>query len=108
MAKRGVETAIVSRPGVRTRLGDLTPGAVVGPLTGCIVWPRTSSENADRGVVIIDGYEVWAPAPITIDIKATDVINVRGEDWNIEGRPGDYRKNGVKLGLMLLLKRSGI
>lgn len=108
MAKRGNETVVISRAPTIDRLGDKVPGSVVGSLTSCIVWPRESTEDANRGVIILDGYTVWAPAPIAIEVRATDTVALRGKDWNIEGVPGDFRKNGRKLGLMLMLKRSGL
>lgn len=108
MAKRGRETCTVKRSPTKGRTGDVTPGAVVGDLTACIIWPRFSSEDSERGTRIIEGYTVFAPAPVAIEVRATDTITARGDDWNIDGAPGDWRsKNGRKIGLMVMLKRSG-
>jgi hypothetical protein len=82
------------------------PGAVVGDLTRCIVWPRSSTEDANRGRVGIDGYHIWAPDPQVVTPEATDVVEVRGETHNIEGRPGDWRnKRGKKKGLLFEVSR---
>ncbi len=66
-----------------------------------VVWPRTSTENADRGVVIIQGLNMKLPAgdPIT----AVDVVTARGEDWDVDGVPGVYINKAV----LVVLKKVG-
>lgn len=108
MPAKGTETVKVFRPGTRTRTGDATPETLAGTLTHCIILPRSTDETADRGTVIIEGYIVWAPAPVTFEVKATDEIEVRGKRWRIEGVPGDWRsKRGKPLGLMFTVQRLG-
>ncbi len=66
-----------------------------------VVWPRTSSEDADRGIIIIQGLNMKLPAgdPIT----AIDVVTARGEDWEVEGAPGVYLNKAV----IVVLKKVG-
>ncbi len=66
-----------------------------------VVWPRTSTENADRGVVIIQGLNMKLPAgdPIT----AFDLVTARGEDWDVDGVPGVYPNKAV----LVVLKKVG-
>lgn len=66
-----------------------------------VVWPRTSTEDADRGVIIIAGLNMKLPAgdPIT----ALDVVTARGEDWDVDGVPGVYLGKAV----LVVLKKVG-
>ena len=108
MPKQGTETVVVRRASTRNRNGDRVLGEVVGELTRCIIWPRSSTETANRGIVAIDGHNVWAPSPVTLDVRATDEVEVRGETYQIEGKPGDWRKpNGIEQGLLFQTKQYG-
>lgn len=66
-----------------------------------VVWPRTSTEDSDRGVVIIQGLNLKLPAgdPIT----AIDVVTARGKNWEVEGQPGEYLGKAV----LVVLKKVG-
>lgn len=106
MAAKGVEDVLVRRAPTQDRLGDPVPGEVVGILENCIVWPRSTSENADRGRVTIEGQNVWVPAPVSIVPKASDVVEIRGEMHNIDGAVGDWRKKtGKRKGLLFATTR---
>jgi hypothetical protein len=106
MAARGTESVVVKRPPTPSRLGDPTTGAVVGTLENCIVWPRSSTENADRGIVGMEGFHIWAPAPTAVVPDSSDVVEVRGATYNIEGTPGDWRtKRGRQKGLLFEVGR---
>ena len=106
MAAKGAEEVTVSEQGVRDRVGDSTPGAARGTVTNAIIWPRTSTEDAARGETIIDGLNIFLPAPVPFDVKGTDVVEARGSKWVLDGNPGDFRKkNGAKVGLILVVKR---
>lgn len=103
---QGTESVVIRRPDVPSRTGDPTPGMVVGTLERCIVWPRGSTEDADRGIVGIEGFHVWAPAPYAVTPEASDVVIVRGDVYNIEGTPGDWRsRRGKKRGLLFEVGR---
>lgn len=110
---KGSENVTVQRAG-KTRTGDVTPGVVVGMLRRCIVIPRASSERADRGIVSIEGFTVWAPMPqpktdwpADAELKSTDYIIVRGEEHQIEGSPSDWQKKGREVWLSFQTKRYG-
>lgn len=107
MPKKGKETVVVRRQATKDRYGNRVPGAVVGELKRCLVYPRASTENAERGTVAIDGQNVWAPVPIRIEVLATDEVEVRGELQSIEGKPGDWHKNGKRLGLLFQTMKYG-
>jgi hypothetical protein len=108
MAARGTEVVEVLRPGKPSRTGDPTAPTSLGSLVGCIVWPRSTDETAERGTITIEGYNVWAPNPVKVTPKATDIVKVRGEDWQIDGVPGDWRnKQGQKLGILFAVTKYG-
>lgn len=92
--------------GPRNRHGERTGTERRDDVTGCSVWPRTSVETGEE--VVIDGYNVFVPAnakpfDIAMDFTASDRVVCRGEEWDIEGTPGNYRPKGI----LLLLKRTG-
>lgn len=109
MAAKGSELVSVQRAPSEDAFGDKQPGEMVGLLKRCIIMPRASRENAERGIVSIEGFTVWAPAPVTIEVLATDVIVVRGEEYGVDGVVGDWRnKRGKFLGLLFQTSRYGI
>jgi len=109
MAAKGSELVSVQRQASPNSFGDKEPGAMVGVLTRCIVMPRASSENAARGIVSISGYTIWCPAPIPFEVRATDVIVVRGHEQGVEGVVGDWRnKRGKALGILFQTKGYGV
>ena len=109
MAAKGSELITVQRQSTKNSDGDKTPGEVVGLLERCIVLPRASSENSDRGITGVKGYTVWAPQPVTFEVKASDVIVVRGEECGVDGAVQDWRnKRGRKLGLLFQTMRYGV
>lgn len=73
--------------------------------TGCIPWPRTSTDLY-KGEVIIDGQDIFIPAPV-VGVLETDEVEFRGRRYEIEGVPGDYRLRGRQRGVLLVLKRLG-
>lgn len=106
MAANGTETVTVSEQGTKDRVGDITPGPVRGTVENAVIWPRTSSEDASRGEVIIDGLNIFIPAPVPFDILGTDVVEARGKKWQLEGSAGDFRKkDGRRVGFILVVKR---
>lgn len=104
---RGSETIQVFRDTKRDSLDD------DGPLTtephhaveGCIVTPRTSTEEG-KGEVVIEGFNVFAPPGS--DVLFSDQVELRGERYDVEGVPGDLRSaRGVQKQLWVVLKRLG-
>ena len=58
----------------------------------CKVWPRSSLEEG-KGWITLDGLNVLMPAGA--DVKSGDQVRVRGDVYNVEGRPADYGRPGV-------------
>lgn len=103
---RGTETIKVWREAKRDSLEDETT-ADPNPhheVRNCIVWPRTSTEQG-KGEVVIEGENVFTPPGA--DVLATDVVELRGKKYDVEGTPGDYRLRGRQRGLLVVLKRLG-
>lgn len=75
--------------------GDPT-GAAGSEVTveGCKVWPRTSTENAARGSIVIEGLNVWIPST-QVEITASHKVKARGEIYTVEGGPGYYAGKGI-------------
>jgi len=115
MAAKGKEEVILVRPGEVDRNGDPTGDATtLGIFEQCIVWPRVSTEVSERGTVITEGYNVWIPWAgdnrLTLDevmgVEATDVVVIRGEEWQVEGTPADQRTmKSKRLGIQMVTKR---
>jgi hypothetical protein len=109
MAKQGTETVTVRAKPSRNGDGDPTPGANRGTDNNAVIWPRTTDETSDRGTRIIDGLNIFIPAPVPFDILATDEIVARGKTWQVDGAAGDYRKkNGIKVGFIVAVTRAGV
>lgn len=73
------------------QFGDPLPSGEPIYVRGCTVLPRKSTESAQGGIVIVSGYEVLIkPPPRDLTVRASDSIIVRGEEQQIEGRPGLY------------------
>ena len=109
MAAKGSETVLVRAKPIVNGDGDKTPGAVRGELKRCIILPRASSETAERGIVAIEGFTVWAPAPVLFTVLASDVMVIRGKEYGVEGAVGDWRnKRGKFLGLLFQTTRYGV
>lgn len=67
----------------------------------CDVWPRSSTEDADGGVRIISGFNVWMRGDPP-EISATDDVLVRSRTYEVDGVPGRYPSKGVRLVLSIL------
>lgn len=101
---KGTETVTVVR---KPRVDKLKPTPAVEErfdIEKCIVWPRASHEEG-KGWVQIEGYNVFAPPGS--DIVADDQVICRGEIHSVDGKPGDYQKNGKGKGLLVTLERVG-
>lgn len=89
----------------KAKIDKLKP--VAGPesefdVDKCFVIPRASNE-AEGGWVQISGYTVVAPGDT--DVRADDLVDVRGERHSVIGKPGLYRK-GRKSYLFITTQRS--
>ena len=106
----GQETIVRRRATVGTegRFGD--PGIPGTPLyltlEGCIVFPRYATEAEGRQSTTIVGYTALAPDP-DADVVASDVIEWRGRDYEIDGFPGQWRfMDSEDAALEIALKRA--
>lgn len=102
------ETVTVLRPGTPTRdgYGNDVPGAdVETEVTGCAVWPRTSSEDVQGRQQVIDGLS--AVLPYGTDVRPTDRVRRNGLLYDIDGDPGEWRSplTGTEAGVQVDLKR---
>lgn len=103
---RGTETVLVFRAARADSLDD-TDDSSTEPdheVPNCIIWPRTSTEEG-KGEVVIEGLNVFTPAGA--DVLASDTVEARGERYDVDGVPGDYRLRGRQRGLLVVLKRLG-
>lgn len=104
---RGNETIRVKRNAELDWQGDPVGPPAEFDIPFCQVWPRSSTENAAAGRVIIEGWNVYVPPRSSNTIFATDTVIVRGEEFAVEGVPGAYDLKGRDKGLIAVLKRVG-
>jgi hypothetical protein len=100
---RGVESVEISAFSGKDWEGNATFSPAV-TVPGVFIWPRTSSEDASAGEVIIDGLNVFIPPPTAVD--ARDRITARGKVYEVAGVPGEYVLGRAR-GTMVVLKRAG-
>ena len=80
---KGNEVVTLTRPGEPDWQGDRAPGGVY-TLRGCQLWPRSSTEDATQGRVILEGWNVYVPAGQPL-VEATDTLTIRGEQHQVVG-----------------------
>lgn len=102
---QGRESITIQHYGPPDDFGGRQPEGDPVQVGGCHIWPRTSTENADRGVVVISGLNVFVPPGV--DVRPTDRITARDKEYDVEGEPGDYRRSGRAIGLLVVLKKVG-
>lgn len=112
---RGAETIELVRLGTPDRYGERPelPPVVVDE---CIIWPHTATpdvgEDNLRGVFVIAGINVWIPAaslPAGMRVLATDRFRARGEYYEVDGEPGEYKNAGGRdVGVMVVCKKVGV
>lgn len=76
------------------------------PVAGCAFAPRSSEENgSNAGARIITGGTVYAP-PGTV-LFPTDLLRIRGQEWQIDGEVGDWVSpfSGDERGVEVAVKR---
>jgi hypothetical protein len=103
---RGKETVVVERAGAPDWQGDPTGATTTFELTGCQLWPRSSTEDSARGRVILEGWNVYVPPP-SEEVLPTDVLVIRGERHNVEGVPGRYDLKGRDKGTIIVTSKEG-
>ena len=104
---RGRETIQILPSAGSTSDNEPLPAGDPVPVKNCIIWPRRSSEDNDRGSVIIEGFNVYLPPGSRVP-KAVDKIVARGKTWEVEGVPGQFvSPSGRDKGTLVVLKRVG-
>ena len=103
---RGTEVVKVYRQAKADSLDDTDTSASTPDheVPNCLIWPRTSTEEG-KGEVVIEGLNVFTPPGA--DVLASDIVEARGERYDVDGVPGDYRLRGRQRGLLVVLKRLG-
>jgi hypothetical protein len=104
---RGSETVTIKPSTGRNSDGDPLPSGPERVVTGCVIAPRFSDEDAAGGQRIIEGLMLYLP-PGNAAPSAEDRVNARGLDYEVDGVPGEFvNKSGVDKGVMVYLKREG-
>ena len=98
----GGEQIVIVRPAPRDKFGDPIPGAATEtPSDGWLFAPGGSTElHEARATVDTDAQLYRMGAPGGEDIQPTDQIRVRGDLYEIIGRPSVWR-----LGTVINLRR---
>jgi hypothetical protein len=104
---QGNETIRVKRPAPLDWQGDPTGPPQEFDIPRCQLWPRTSTENAAAGQVIIEGWNVYIPPRSVNTVYATDTVSIRGLDYNVVGVPGKYDLKGKDKGMIVVVSRTG-
>lgn len=104
---RGAETITVKRADQVDWQGDPVGAPTEFEIPFCQVWPRSSTEDSDRGRVIIEGWNVYIPPRSANTVYATDTVVVRGEEFTVDGVPGAYDLKGKDKGMLVVLRRVG-
>lgn len=72
--------------------GNDVYGSTPTTVTGCVIWPRTSTENVQGGDLLITGLNLFLP-PGT-DVTAVDRVTLDDATvWDVDGLPGDYSQS---------------
>ena len=104
---RGNEVIHVKRPAPVDWQGDPPGDPQEFDIPGCQLWPRSSTEDSDRGRVIIEGWNCFIPPRSANSVYATDTVVVRGEEYSVVGVPGVYDLKGKDKGMIVVLSRTG-
>lgn len=102
------ETITIVRPGAPTQdeYGNDVPGpSVETEVAGCAVWPRTSSEDVQARLQVLEGLNVLAPYGTVVGPH--DRVRVRGLLYDVDGDPGEWRSplTGFRGGVQIELTR---
>lgn len=86
------------RPPGRDRFGDRLPGAATETdLPGCLFAPGPSREVGFAANTVDTDGTIYAPPGS--DVRETDQIRVRGEVYNVVGKPQVWGTSGVVVAL---------
>ena len=97
------EVITVTRLGVDTGVPDAQGNPVLGAPTSfgfttlAPVVPLMAEETAEAaGTQVIDGFRVYAPADLILE--PTDVLTIRSEAYQMEGKVGRWNRSTTGLG----------
>lgn len=95
MAAGGDQVTIaVIRPPAKDTFGDPLPGPAVEVLVpGCLFAPGATTENLVAAMQVNADATVYAP-PGT-DVRPADQVRVRGDVYDVAGKPQDWGRAGV-------------
>lgn len=92
------ETVQVIRPPGRDRFGDPLPGAATEfDLPGCLFAPGSSREPGFAANQVDTDGTLYAPP--ASDVRATDRVRVRGDVYEVVGKPQVWGTSGVVVAL---------
>lgn len=90
----GDDTVTVIRPPGRDPFGDPVPGSTTQfTIAGCLFAPGPSKEMGLAAAGTDTDGTVYAPAGV--DVRATDLLQVRGTVYTVVGDPQDWGAEGV-------------
>lgn len=96
-----IETVVIVRPPGKDRFGDPLPGdPLLIPVPGCMFAPGPSAENLNGANQVTADGTVYAPAGT--DARANDQVLVRGDLYEVDGKPRDWGASGVVIVLRLV------
>lgn len=97
-------TVDVIRPPAKDGFGDPLPGTgITFPIPGCLFAPGPSIENLDAANQVQTDGTVYAPpgAP-SVNVRPDDQMRVRGDVYQVFGKPQDWGSAGVVILLRLV------
>ena len=97
------ETVTVVRLPARNRLGDRGAGdTVTFDIVGCRFAPGPSTEvNYEAQQVRVDATIYAPPGEPASTVQADDRVRVRGDEYEVVGKPQDWGSAGVVIALRL-------
>lgn len=100
MAGFNTETVTVIRPPALDQFGDPVPGTSTEQLVGGCLFAPGSSDEGDVGTnqVVTDGA-VYGPAGL--DVQHSDRIRIRGDLYEVVGKPQRWGAFGTVVGVRL-------
>lgn len=101
LAAGDTETITRIRPAEKDGFGDPVPGSGGElDLTGCLFAPGPSAEMLNgANQVDVDGTVYTPPGA---DVLATDRLRIRGDEYEVVGRPRNWGKAGVEIVVKLV------
>lgn len=93
MSIRGETVTVITRTktgGLDAKGNDVYEDTPVD-VSGAVVWPRGSTEQIQRQDQVSTGLTVLLPASSPVKPTAISRMIVRGDTYEVDGNPGDWR-----------------